>query len=138
MRAITYIIVHCADTKPSMDIGFTEIDQWHEKRGWCSPSGIHCGYHYIIRRDGVEETGRPESEMGAHVAGNNSNSIGICLVGGMDINGKADANFTIEQYLALRSRVNEIRERYPKTIIEGHRAFSSKSCPCFDVKALLG
>ena len=138
MRAIDYIIIHCAYTKPDMDIGFYEINEWHRARGWMSPSGIHCGYHYIIRRDGLEEVGRKEEEIGAHVAGNNSNSLGVCLVGGMDINGKPDANFTLAQYITLMERVEDLRERYPQAILDGHRSFSDKTCPCFDVKALLG
>jgi hypothetical protein len=41
------------------------------------------GYHYIIRRDGVLETGRPEEVAGAHARGFNHNSISISLVGGV-------------------------------------------------------
>ena len=40
-----YIIIHCSATKPSMDIGFEEIDKWHRAKGW-----FGCGYHKIIRR----------------------------------------------------------------------------------------
>ena len=47
------IIIHCSATKPSMDIGVKEINEWHLQRGW---SGI--GYHYVIRRNGDLETGR--------------------------------------------------------------------------------
>ena len=81
---VKYIIVHCAATKPSMDIGFEDIDRWHKDRGW---SG--CGYHIIIRRDGNLEYSRglkPRGTVfrqGAHVKGFNDISIGICLVGGM-------------------------------------------------------
>ena len=42
-----YLIIHCAATKPSMDIGLTEIRKWHLDRGWRD-----VGYHYIIRRNG--------------------------------------------------------------------------------------
>lgn len=36
----------------------------------------------MIRRNGVVEEGRPIEQSGAHVAGHNHDSIGICLVGG--------------------------------------------------------
>ena len=42
------IIIHCAATKPSMDIGIEEIRKWHvDQNGWDD-----VGYHFIIRRDG--------------------------------------------------------------------------------------
>lgn len=133
MREINEIIVHCAYTKKNMDVGFEEIDQWHKERGFRSPSGIHCGYHKIIRRDGTIEDGRPYEEAGAHCKGRNSKSIGICLVGGFN-----DADFTIEQYEALLWLVGKIIADNPDISIHGHRDFSDKACPCFDVNALLG
>ena len=39
------IVVHCAATKASMDIGATEIKKWHvDDNGWDD-----IGYHYIIK-----------------------------------------------------------------------------------------
>ena len=73
------IIIHCAATKKSMDIGYKEIREWHvDQNGWDD-----VGYHYIIRRNGKLEKGRPEEYSGAHAPSHNSRSIGICLVGGM-------------------------------------------------------
>jgi N-acetylmuramoyl-L-alanine amidase len=83
------LVVHCAATKASMDIGAKEIRRWHKDRGWDD-----IGYHYVIRRNGDVEIGRPENAVGAHVAGKNSTSVGICLVGGIDDAGKPKANFT--------------------------------------------
>ena len=69
------IIIHCAATKPSMDIGYQEIRKWHvEDNGWDD-----VGYHFIIRRNGKYEKGRPEGYSGAHAPSHNSRSIGICL-----------------------------------------------------------
>lgn len=39
------------------------------------------GYHYVIPEDGVIETGRNLSMVGAHCFGRNSKSIGVCLIG---------------------------------------------------------
>ena len=70
------IVVHCSATPPKMDIGVREIRTWHIKRGF-----VDVGYHYVIRRDGSVETGRPHDTQGAHVRSFNKFSVGICLVG---------------------------------------------------------
>lgn len=130
MRFINKIIVHCSYTRPSQDIGVEDIRHWHvEENGWRD-----IGYHYVIRRDGSVETGRPITQAGAHTRGQNSSSIGICLVGGMSDDGMPDANFTVQQYQSLKSL---IEFKHPNLAIFGHRDFSSKPCPCFDVRALL-
>ncbi|MAZ35137.1 MAG: hypothetical protein CMO06_18525, partial [Thalassospira sp.] len=86
------IVVHCAATKPSMDIGYKEIRKWHvEDNGWDD-----VGYHYIVRRDGKVEVARSEAFQGAHAPAVNSKSIGVCLVGGMAEDGGAENNFTLE------------------------------------------
>ena len=125
-----YIVIHCAATKPTMDIGFKEIDQWHKRRGW-----LGCGYHMIIRRDGTIETGRELHSQGAHVASFNHNSIGVCLVGGMDADGDADANFTQPQWDTLDSLVDVLCKIYPNAAVVGHNDLDpNKSCPVFEVK----
>ena len=124
-----YIVIHCAATKPSMDIGFTEIDQWHKRRGW-----LGCGYTWIIRRDGTIETGRSLEEVGAHVKGFNHNSVGICLVGGMDVDGDPDANYTQLQWDSLDSLVDVMTKIYPNAAVVGHNDLDpNKSCPVFEV-----
>ena len=46
-KSTDYIVIHCAATKASMDIGLTEIRKWHvQDNGWRD-----VGYHYIIRRN---------------------------------------------------------------------------------------
>ena len=81
MREINKLVLHCTASPDYMDIGFKEINDWHAQRGWKSPSGISCGYHYIIRRNGEIEPGRPDSEIGAHARGANTPSLGIVYVG---------------------------------------------------------
>lgn len=124
-----YIVIHCAATKPSMNIGFTEIDQWHKRRGW-----LGCGYTWIIRRDGTIETGRSLEEVGAHVKGFNHNSVGICMVGGMDADGDPDANYTQLQWDSLDSLVDVMTKIYPNAAVVGHNDLDpNKSCPVFEV-----
>jgi N-acetylmuramoyl-L-alanine amidase len=134
-RQVTkYIVIHCAATRASMDVGAKEIGQWHKQRGW---SGI--GYHFVIRRDGRVERGRAESAIGSHVAGHNSNTLGVCLVGGLG-EGKGwppENNFTQAQWAALRTLLREMIDRYPGATILGHRDFPgvAKACPSFDARA---
>jgi len=131
LKSVDYLVVHCSATTPSMDIGKEEIDRWHRKRKM-----LMIGYHYVIRRDGVLEEGRELGEMGAHVRGWNDVSIGICMAGGIDENGKPENNYTEEQFACLRSVLDYLHKKNPKAIIQGHRDFPNvaKACPCFDVK----
>lgn len=139
MSPISKIIVHAADTTPGMDIGAADIRRWHvEGNGWAD-----IGYHYVIRRNGVLETGRDLDgdgevldETGAHVYGHNAGSIGICLVGGRSADGHPDCNFTAAQWAALEALVRYLTGRFPQAIVRGHRDFDAgKACPCFDVAA---
>lgn len=128
---IDTVVVHCSATSPRRDIGAAEINSWHVQRGW---SGI--GYHYVIRRNGEVEVGRPETTMGAHVRGNNENSLGICLIGGVDNFGRPEFNYTLAQMHALRELKQELDEAHNDPIWLGHRDLdSTKACPCFDVPA---
>jgi N-acetylmuramoyl-L-alanine amidase len=144
MRKISKIVVHCAATPPSQNIGAAQIDDWHKQRGW---NGI--GYHYVINREGFIQKGRPDEDVGAHVEGHNADSLGICVVGGVkekkNPNDKnepwvADANFTLEQYNALATLLNQLMGKYnlSKSDVYGHRDFTNlKECPSFDVHAFL-
>lgn len=113
-----------------MDIGASEIRRWHvDGNGWAD-----IGYHYVIRRDGTVEKGRPLSRAGAHAQGHNHDSIGICLVGGVDANGQAAFNFTRAQLRALEGRINEFTDSIPGLQIIGHRDVGNTDCPSFDVR----
>jgi len=127
-----WIVIHCSATRPTQDIGAKEIRKWHKDKGW-----IDIGYHFVIRRNGVVEKGRPVDDIGAHVAGYNSNSVGVCLVGGIGENSFApENNFTKAQWSALKALVADLVKRYPNAKVQGHRDFPkvAKACPCFDAK----
>ena len=130
-KSTEWLVVHCSATQPKSNIGVKEIRQWHRERGW-----IDIGYHFVIRRDGTVETGRPENVVGAHVENHNHYSIGICMVGGINAQGKAEDNFTPAQYAALATLLRTLKAKYPKAQIQGHRDFPkvAKDCPSFDVK----
>jgi N-acetyl-anhydromuramyl-L-alanine amidase AmpD len=131
-KDVKCIVIHCADTYDSMDIGAKEIDTWHKRNGW---AGI--GYHFVIRRSGLVESGRPldlsltpgwQIKEGAHVSGHNYESVGVCVVGG-----KPEANYTAAQWASLRTTVDFLKLCFPKAEVLGHRDLDSgKACPCFD------
>ena len=131
-RTINMIIIHCAATKPDMDVGVKEITQWHKARGFFT-----IGYHYVIRRDGTLETGRDINLAGAHAIGYNEHSVGICLVGGIDDKGRPQNNFTDKQWATLKTLVKELVAKYKITEIIGHNQVTKKACPCFSVPAWL-
>lgn len=123
-------MVHCSATPPTMNIGKKEIDKWHRQRGW-----LKIGYHYVIQRDGTLEEGRDKDVMGAHVKGHNAESIGICLVGGVDADNTPEDNFTPEQYATLLDTIRSLHVEYPDAEIVGHNTlFSGKACPSFNVE----
>lgn len=128
------IVIHCADTYPDMDIGVKEIDRWHRARGF-----LMVGYHFVIRRDGSVETGRHVDEAGAHVAGANHRSVGICVVGGKSRdNDGPENNFTEAQWNTLSLVVGEMLAKYPTAKVVGHNELNKgKACPTFDVQQWL-
>ena len=132
MRVITLLVVHCSAVRPGQRSSVQDIDRWHRARGWKNG----CGYHYVIRRDGSIETGRPLEMIGAHVVGHNAHSIGICYEGGLDAAGNAADTRTPKQKQTLRRLLEQLHERFPKAIIVGHHDLNPmKACPCFDAVA---
>ncbi len=144
MRNIDEIIIHCAATRPSQDIGAKEIRRWHvHGNGWDD-----IGYHFVIRRDGTIERGRALDIPGAHTGGRNEHSIGICLVGGVHETHvvysksgnrwpKPEDNFTPEQFDALESVLDDLIDAFGDVEINPHKKYAKKACPSFDLAAYL-
>ena len=134
--------VHASATTSKQDIGAQTIHRWHTKRGIWSERG-RTGYHFIIRRSGLIELGRDLPAIGAHCYGFNTESIGICLVGGArraksgEIaewdNLVSAENFTDEQYDSLEALMKLIRLVYPGIVFAPHNEVSNKACPGFDL-----
>lgn len=163
-RTIKGIVIHCAATPNGKDIKAKAIDDMHKARGfkrdsqWVrsfnKPMG-HIGYHYVIEIDGNIALGRHLEEVGAHVQGSNSKTIGVCLIG--------TDKFTAAQWASLKQLMTTIcntitKQSLPadKTLpklkemgitIMGHRDYSPdlngdgiiqrnewiKTCPGFSV-----
>jgi N-acetylmuramoyl-L-alanine amidase len=127
-RSIKLVVIHCSDSPDSMDIGVDEIRSWHLERGFSD-----VGYHRVVRRDGRVERGRADNRIGAHVAGHNKNSIGICWVG--------RTRMTEAQRKATVECIGNYLLKYKLTTkqVVGHRELApmaGKTCPNLDMDAL--
>lgn len=131
MRKITEIIIHCSATIEGKDYTVADIDRWHKQRGFQM-----VGYNYIIRINGTIERGRPIEMVGAHCAGHNRNSIGICYIGGLSKEGAPKDTRTTQQRKAMLSLLEQLCKEFPGVTIHTHNEFANKSCPCFKIKEL--
>lgn len=75
-RTYTNLIVIHHTGGADIDASAEQIHDWHISQSW---SGI--GYHFVVRKDGTIERGRPVWAIGSHAYGYNAHSIGIHLSG---------------------------------------------------------
>lgn len=133
MSQVTHIVLHYSATYADESVTAADIDKMHKGRGW---RGI--GYHWFIRRDGTVEQGRPESQVGAHVGGQNSGKIGVCCAGGLERETGSNVgvdNRTPKQIEAQVKLIREILKRHPGARVVGHRDLAPTQCPGFDVQS---
>lgn len=168
-RTIKHIVIHCSATPNGQPFKAADIDRWHKDRKFkrgsqaarnFNPHLPSIGYHGVIGIEGLIESGRSLEEVGAHVQGNNANSIGVCMIG--------TDEFSVKQFIALQVWLMDVAEKISGkkvlTIqgalkayadmgisIKGHRDYSpdlngdgqitrnewTKICPGFDVAKLI-
>ena len=122
-RKSTRLIVLHHSASP--DVSAAEIHAWHLARGW---AGI--GYHFVIRKNGTIERGRPLETIGAHAGpGVNGHSIGICLCGDFMQEVPSAA-----QLHSLKELIADLNNHYtagsPKGLeIKLHREVAATECP---------
>lgn len=112
----TRIILHHAAAK---SCGASTIHQWHKNNGW---SGI--GYHFVVRKNGTIERGRPEKTVGAHASGSNSDSLGICFEGDFTSEKMSD-----KQKNAGKELVAYLKKKYGISKVQRHSDVYATSCP---------
>jgi N-acetyl-anhydromuramyl-L-alanine amidase AmpD len=97
--------------------------------------------------DGAVEFGREIWEVGAHAKGYNRNSIGICYIGGLHVDGSPKDTRTPAQRKTMKDLKKYLDYMYPGIKQVGHRDLSvdlngdgvispgewMKACPCYDV-----
>ena len=107
------------------------MHQWHLANGW---AGI--GYHYLIRKDGTIERGRPRDTVGAHCYGENWHSVGVNIVGNFETNEPTAAQIdAAERLVAVLCRLYGLRPS--GETIKGHRDFNATACPGENLYAML-
>jgi N-acetylmuramoyl-L-alanine amidase len=138
-RDVTEVVVHASETHTNKDIGSIEINNIQIDLGH---DGI--GYHYVIRRDGRLQRGRPVNIQGDHapVNGHDKFSIGIVMVGGINVATGEDnptdylssQSFTREQFTTLEKFLNGYYRRFPGGQVFGHNDIDVNELdPYFDV-----
>jgi len=111
------IIIHHSDSDTGDAATF---HKWHLNKGW---AGI--GYHFVIKKDGVIERGRPEWSIGSHSGpSGNGDSIGICLVGNF-----MNAVPTSAQMAVLVELIKFLESEYGKLKVIGHKDVMATACP---------
>ncbi|AYD02185.1 peptidoglycan-binding protein [Neorhizobium sp. NCHU2750] len=129
-RFINEIIAHCTATPEGKDFTVDDIRAWHKLRGFSD-----IGYHYIIYRDGRIMLGRPIGQIGAHVEGHNTGTIGISYVGGVSADGKtAKDTRTAAQRSSMLRLTAQLCRKFPIAKVTGHNQYANKACPSFDVR----
>ena len=123
------IVIHHTGTTDSQgnyiddDLSAEEIHLMHLNFGW---AGI--GYHFVIRKNGAIEVGRPLWAQGAHAQGENWHTVGIHVSGNFEIAYPAPAQIESLSYL-----VGWIAEKYDLECtaehVIGHRDLMPTACP---------
>jgi N-acetylmuramoyl-L-alanine amidase len=130
MRDINFIAVHCTATPQSTSVSSIQ-NHWKNNLGWTKP-----GYHFIITPAGVVVSLLPIEQISNGVKGFNSETINVSYIGGVDAQNKPKDNRTFQQKCALLHILKELKTKFPKAVIQGHRDFPkvAKACPSFDAK----
>lgn len=130
-RDTTDMIVIHHTGENDIDASAQQIHGWHLNNGW---AGI--GYHFVVRKDGTVERGRPEWAVGSHAYGENSHTIGIHLSGDF-----MTAYPTQEQVENCALLIANICEDYriptDRNHIVGHGELMATSCPGTHLQELL-
>lgn len=74
------VVIHHTGNPIDDDLSAQQINLSHQAKGW-----VCIGYHYVVRKDGGIELGRPHWTVGAHAYGDNDHTIGIHLCGNFEL-----------------------------------------------------
>lgn len=129
-RAINELIWHCSATPEGKDFTVDTIRQWHKARGWTD-----IGYHYVVYRNGHIMVGRPIGQIGSHVAGHNTGTVGCSYIGGVAADGKTPKDTrTPEQRSSMMWLTEQLIAKHGISKVSGHNQYAAKACPSFDVR----
>lgn len=116
---------------PDGDTSAAAIHKAHLANGW---AGI--GYHYVIRKDGSIERGRPLATVGAHAEGQNYHTVGINVTGNFEKETPTQSQIaSLEKLLVFLCQTYDIHPS--AATIVGHRNVNSTDCPGKNLYKLL-
>ena len=117
------IVLHHTGNPQDDDLSAADIDASHKAKGWAC-----IGYHYVIRKDGSIEQGRPVDTIGAHAYGHNSHTIGIHLCGNFEI--AEPTSNQIESAAMLIAAIADLNSIcINDSTVLGHRDLMPTACP---------
>lgn len=124
MRQVTdQIVIHHTGNPTDDDLSAVEINESHMRQGWSC-----IGYHYVIRKDGTVEAGRPHWTVGAHAYRHNGHTIGIHVCGNFEEAEPTDAQIESTAML-LANLCTDYGLPIDRDHIVGHRELMATACP---------
>lgn len=128
-REIDRVFLHCSASDVPAHDDVSVMRDWHVNgNGWSD-----VGYHYFIRKDGTVQEGRSVEKTPAAQQGHNRGTIAICC------HGLKVHNFTPAQYASVVELCGQINRVYNGEVtFHGHCEVSSKTCPVYPYKEVLG
>lgn len=130
-EAYQTLVVHHSSLYETDDLNTVRaIQNLHmDDRGWAD-----IGYHFLIGQNGSVYEGRRLAVRGTHTEGYNTGSLGLCLLGNLQVDSP-----TKPQLDAAQSMINWLAVRLRLTHLAGHRDFNDITvCPGDNLYELLG
>lgn len=120
---VSKIVVHHTGNEEDDDLSAEDIHRIHRAMGW---AGI--GYHYVIRKNGDIERGRPEDCIGSHAYGWNWETLGVHLCGNFELVEPTQRQIESAAYLIgwLCDKYDLVPDRHH---VVGHRDLTPTACP---------
>lgn len=116
------VVIHHTGNPTDDDLSAEEINASHQAQGWTC-----IGYHYVIRKDGTIEEGRPHWTVAAHAYSFNSHTIGIHVCGNFEIGEPTQAQ--IESLAMLLANVcDDYGLPIDKDHVVAHRDLMATAC----------
>lgn len=116
------VVIHHTGNPTDDNLSAEEINASHQAQGWTC-----IGYHYVIRKDGTIEEGRPHWTVGAHAYGDNDHTIGIHVCGNFEIGEPTQAQ--IESLAMLLANVcDDYGLPIDKDHVVAHRDLMATAC----------
>lgn len=106
--SVSYIVLHSSGTGRRQHVDKTFLDRRDRANGF-----LKIGYHFVIKRNGEVEVGRPLTERCGHLRGLPHQVVSICLAGGRaHSDGPVEDNFTLDQLAAAGKLVFDLRHKF--------------------------